>query len=44
MQERVHLLKGNFSIESITNHGTRILASVPVIPDLTNPAAGVASI
>ena len=44
MQERVHLLKGNFSIESRTNHGTRIIASVPLMPDLTNPAAGVASI
>jgi PAS domain S-box-containing protein len=44
MQERVHLLKGNFSIESRTNHGTRIMASVPLMPDLTNPAAGTATI
>jgi signal transduction histidine kinase len=44
MQERVHLLKGNFSIESRTNHGTRIMASVPLMPDFTNPATGTATI
>jgi PAS domain S-box-containing protein len=44
MQERVHLLKGTFSIESRTNHGTRIMASVPLMPGLTNPAAGTATI
>jgi signal transduction histidine kinase len=31
MQERVHLVHGSFSIESRPWHGTKVIASVPVI-------------
>jgi PAS domain S-box-containing protein len=33
MQERVHLLNGRFSLESRPGEGTKIIATVPVIPD-----------
>jgi len=33
MQERVHLLNGRFSLESRPGEGTKIIATVPVIPE-----------
>lgn len=43
MQERVHLVKGVFSVESRVNRGTRILASVPLVAEMkASMAAGSA--
>ncbi len=39
MQERVHLVKGTFSVQSRVNNGTRILAVVPLSADTTATAA-----
>ncbi len=37
MQERVHLVKGTFSVDSSANNGTRIVAVVPLVAE-TNAA------
>jgi PAS domain S-box-containing protein len=34
MQERVHLVHGTFAIESMANSGTKIIASVPLVPEM----------
>ncbi len=33
MQERIHLVRGSFSVESTPWHGTRIIAAVPLIAE-----------
>ena len=42
MQERVHLVNGTFSIESKANHGTRIVAEVPLPTEVSATAASAA--
>jgi PAS domain S-box-containing protein len=34
MQERVHLVRGTFTIESTTNNGTKILVRVPLVEEV----------
>jgi PAS domain S-box-containing protein len=34
MQERVHLVRGTFNIESTTNNGTKILVRVPLVEEV----------
>jgi signal transduction histidine kinase len=38
MQERVHLVKGTFSVESRVNDGTRIVAIVPLLEKMNVPS------
>jgi PAS domain S-box-containing protein len=38
MQERVHLVKGTFSVESRVNDGTRIVATVPLVAEMNASA------
>ncbi len=44
MQERIHLVKGTFSVESAAKSGTRIVAVVPLVADAAAAAAGVAEV
>jgi signal transduction histidine kinase len=39
MQERLHLVKGAFTVESTTSHGTTIRASVPLVANASKPTA-----
>jgi signal transduction histidine kinase len=38
MQERVHLVKGTFFVESRVNDGTRIVATVPLVAEMNASA------
>jgi len=38
MQERVHLVKGTFSVESTVNNGTRVVATVPLVAEMNASA------
>jgi PAS domain S-box-containing protein len=44
MQERVHLLNGTFFIWSKVNEGSRIVATIPVVTDMSASATASASI
>jgi len=44
MQERVHLVKGTFSVESKPNGGTRIVALVPLPAEANAAAAAVVNV
>ncbi len=39
MQERVHLVRGTFAIDSKTNHGTTIRARVPLVASISTKTA-----
>jgi signal transduction histidine kinase len=38
MKERVHLMRGSFSVESKVDWGTKIVASVPLEPQVETPS------
>jgi signal transduction histidine kinase len=44
MQERVHLVKGTFSVESRVNDGTRIVATVPLVAEMNASATAARGI
>jgi signal transduction histidine kinase len=44
MQERVHLVKGTFSVESTVNNGTRVVATVPLVAPMNASAAAAGGI
>jgi signal transduction histidine kinase len=44
MQERVHLVKGTFSVESKVNEGTRIIAIVPLLAEMDALATATGSL
>ncbi len=44
MQERVHLVKGTFSVESRMNEGTRIIAIVPLLAEMDALATAAGSV
>jgi PAS domain S-box-containing protein len=44
MQERVHLVKGTFSVESTVNNGTKVVATVPLVAEMNASATAARGI